>query len=85
MKKIKTYVIKFGNTDFYKIGKTTNISRRLQNLKTGTPLDLQIVYLFNGDVEKKMHRELRKYRVIREFYKLTREQISILKDFNKEE
>jgi hypothetical protein len=68
-----------GMTNYFKIGKTTNITRRLQNLKTGNPFELHLIYLFDGDVERQLHKKFKRNKIRGEFYQLTKEQVKKLK------
>lgn len=45
----KVYVIRMGDTPYYKIGYTTSsVARRMAQLQTGNPFKLEIVKVFQG-------------------------------------
>lgn len=52
------YLIRCINTDFYKIGITNKIDIRLQNLQTGCPLELKIVFVAVADMGDFLGREI---------------------------
>ena len=51
---MKTYIIKCGNFDLYKIGKSEDPAARLYRLQTGRPWDLSLESVLDGDVEKRL-------------------------------
>jgi len=53
---MNTYVIRAGNTNQYKIGKTSrSIRKRLRELQTGNPYPLRLYKVFPGDYERFLH------------------------------
>jgi hypothetical protein len=85
------YVIKCQN--YYKIGSTYDLSRRIKSLKTGSPFEFEIVkwiYRPNkglaSSLEETLHLVFKKKRVCREWYDLDYEDFETLTiyDFRKE-
>jgi hypothetical protein len=58
-----TYFILCQECGYIKIGKTTNIEKRLDALQTGNPFKLKIVLIIKGDKEKELHKLFNQYRV----------------------
>lgn len=72
------YIFSLGQGDLYKIGCTTNIERRLQSLRASNPFMKCIWSAWVRDmksVEKQIHSNCSKYRLDREIFRLTREQL----------
>lgn len=58
------YILRNGNTNQYKIGITNDLNRRLRELQTGCPGELEIVKLYthyNKDKIKRYERVLHNY------------------------
>lgn len=68
------YFVRSGNK-FVKIGTTDNLSRRLHELQTGSPLPLKLMATLNGSfsTEASLHSLFSKYRYNREWFKLSDE------------
>jgi hypothetical protein len=71
------YLIKCG--EFYKIGKTTNLEKRIKQLTTGNPYPLILVNsIYSLDIdslEKSFHNYYRQKRIIGEWFKLNFEEV----------
>jgi hypothetical protein len=76
-KKGFVYLIKCG--EFYKIGKTTNLEKRIKQLTTGNPYPLVLVNsIYSLDIdslEKSFHSYYRQKRIIGEWFKLNFEEV----------
>lgn len=58
------YILRNGDTDQYKIGITDNLNRRLSQLQTGCPCELQVVKVwthYQREQIKKYERVLHRY------------------------
>ena len=82
--KDQVYIIANPMFDYYKIGRTKDIQRRLQQLNTGVPMDYKLVLLFEKNKKgHKLERELHakfwpeRLRDEREFFKLNPEQLEV--------
>ena len=77
------YVIQAGNTDFYKIGVTTNVDRRIKELQTGSPHALRIVRTQEGNIqtEQELQKKYVEYKTRNEWFEFPDIQI-ILREFD---
>ena len=71
----KTYLIRQGTSDFYKIGRAMNPDKRLSALQGGNPVKLEIVAVLDADVERVLHKALARHQEIGEWYTLTPEKV----------
>jgi predicted GIY-YIG superfamily endonuclease len=76
------YIIQAKGTDYFKIGITNDLKKRLSTLQTGSPIKLYLVryYLIYTDankLEKLIHNYLSEYHIHLEWYSIS---ISKLKD-----
>lgn len=74
VKKEKFYVMQSEIDDAYKIGRTTrNCNKRRNELQTGNPNKLAIIKEiqnpYSNELENKVHKQLKKNQISREFYK----------------
>ena len=70
-KKSFLYMLRAGNTDYYKIGVSVDIKKRMQSLQIGNPHRLTIyesVYTKCRYLEGEIHRKLKQYRVQGEWF-----------------
>jgi hypothetical protein len=72
---MKIYLIKAQEIYLYKIGITKNIKRRLKQLQTGCPFQLEIVAFYEPSnfvtkIEKILHRSFACYQKSPDFYEL---------------
>lgn len=68
-----TYIIKC--EEYYKIGRTKNLKKRLSTYKTHNPI-VKLIKTFDGDYEKSLHKHFKKHRIDkREWFRLTEEDI----------
>ena len=79
------YVIRMGDTDWYKIGRSRNPATRLRELQTGNPLTLRLVAAGKlscpAEVERQLHRHYQdedKSAAAREWFRLTEHQAESL-------
>lgn len=68
------YLVNAQKTNFFKIGMTNNIKKRLMQLQTSSPLKIKYVHSVYTDnplgVESNLHNYVSKYHVIGEWYEL---------------
>jgi len=70
-KDTQTYLIGIEGSHLTKIGKTNNPKARLEQLQTGQPVSLSLLWTCTGFYEGKLHRRFKDYRVRGEWYDLT--------------
>ena len=63
----KTYIVLDENTRLYKIGKSVNIEQRLSGLRCANP-GLQLIAYHTKDVENELHKKLKSFHVVREWF-----------------
>jgi hypothetical protein len=74
--------------DFVKIGQATNISQRLDTLQTGCPFVMRVERILeapNGrteELEDKLHRRYRTKRVRGEWFRLTKQEVIDMPDWD---
>ena len=73
--KLVTYVVYNRWTGLYKIGKTNNLSVRIKRLSYESGTILDVVKIFEKDIEKTLHREFKENRIIGEWFFLARESL----------
>lgn len=61
--KIITYALRAGES--VKIGKSHRLGRRIQQLRTGIPTNIELLAVASGDVERRTHEALRLHGVRR--------------------
>lgn len=66
-----TYLIAAEGTHLVKIGIAKDPMRRLKELQTGQPMDLQLLWSIAGDYERDLHVHFCAYRVRGEWFDLT--------------
>jgi hypothetical protein len=73
------YVIKIQNTDKYKIGKTTNLKKRIKQFATGNPENIKIVYFVETkhyqSLEKHLHELFKNERIGGEWFLFDKEKL----------
>ena len=74
---ISTYIIKDSTNNMYKIGKSKNPRIRESTLQSEKPT-LNIVKVFNKDIEKKLHADYKEYRIRGEWFKLSKIQVKYI-------
>jgi hypothetical protein len=72
---MKTYVIKAN--EVYKIGKSKNVDKRIQSLKTALP-NLEIIHVIEYDVEKFLHKKFENQSVGGEWFTLSKKDLEYL-------
>jgi len=78
---MQTYVIRSGNSAYYKIGKTSRtVESRLRELQTGNPHPLKTIKILRGDLEGYYHNKFRHKRVGGEWFKLTSRDLRSIKE-----
>jgi len=61
---VHLYLIQSSCTGAFKIGRSSNVKRRLAELQTGSPYKLRIILVLKnqGERERRLHRDLARYR-----------------------
>ena len=80
-KKSYLYMLRAGNTDYYKIGVSININKRIEALQSGNPHKLTIyesVYTRERYLEGIIHRKLKQYRVEGEWFHFDKDVIKTI-------
>jgi hypothetical protein len=78
---MKTYVIKSGNSHYYKIGKTSrSVESRLRELQTGNPHSLKVIKVLSGDLEGYYHNKFSHKRVGGEWFKLSHRDLKQIRE-----
>ena len=76
------YIIRMGQTKFYKIGKTNDPQGRLASLQTASPYKLKLLHVFQADnasaAEEALHAKFHSSRLEGEWFKLTDDERKIL-------
>lgn len=67
-KQIQTYIIRNKQTGQIKIGKSTNPQKRIQALQSLVGSELEILCIFNRDIELKLHHYFDDFRAIGEWF-----------------
>ena len=76
--KVETYFIQSGGEDGpVKIGRTTDLAKRIASLSTGSPKTLRVLRVMDGDHESAMHWQFKHLRVRGEWFAYD----GMLKDF----
>jgi hypothetical protein len=77
------YLIRLGDTDYFKVGMTTDINGRVAALQTATPFELHLISAAEHrnamSVERDMHEMLKAYHVRNEWFQC--EQVEIVRIF----
>lgn len=76
--KIKTYIMSDA-TGLFKIGRSTDIQRRLLTLKIGNPT-IRLKFYINGDFEKELHNKFTSKHIIGEWFALSDEDLNYIKE-----
>lgn len=63
---MKTYIIKGGHK--VKIGVSKNVPERLKQLQTSRSMELRVIHVFNGNLEKELHKQFADYRLKGEWF-----------------
>lgn len=73
------YLVQAAGTDKFKIGRATDVARRIRELQTGSPLKIRYVYhayVYNANLcEMELHNKFSNQREIGEWFALTQEDI----------
>lgn len=79
---IINYLIKVKNTNYYKIGCTSDINKRFLCLQTATPFDLEIIHTFKGGykTEYYLQQVFKKYQVKNEWFDLSDNYVELIKN-----
>ena len=84
MNKETLYVIRLGNLPYYKIGYTQHLETRLTFLENGLPLQIELIVSYQSeqakDIENALHCKFAKKRTHGEWFKLSKEDITLLKN-----
>lgn len=76
----KTYLIKDTATGLIKIGKAINVNNRLQSLQCGSASKLNVVHVFDADIERVLHLEFNESRKHGEWFDIQPEIILAFAD-----
>ena len=76
----KTYLIKDTATGLIKIGKAINVNNRLQSLQCGSASKLNVVHVFDADIERVLHLEFKESRKYGEWFDIQPEIILAFAD-----
>jgi hypothetical protein len=68
-----TYIIEMAGQGLVKIGKASDVWKRIDQLQVGNPFKLELVEWLLGDVEAELHREFDVVRVRGEWFRYTPE------------
>lgn len=72
---------------FFKVGKSTNLKARKQNLQTGAPFPTQLIHSIDcidiNSAEFWLHNELTKYRTYGEWFEIPDEYMVLIKSIQK--
>ena len=75
----QVYLIRLGDTNYFKIGMTTDINGRIAVLQTATPFDLHLIAAADHPnafaVEKDMHAALKEYNIRNEWFQCDQQEI----------
>lgn len=83
-KRFKTYILLDNAAKLYKIGRATDVEKRLSSLTVANP-SLSIALVINANVENRLHKEYANKRVKSEWFKLSEDDIrSISNKYNNE-
>ena len=63
-----TYVVANNLTNRIKIGRTTNLKQRLESIALTSGCKLELVFIYAGDVEQKLHKQFHHLRDIGEWF-----------------
>ena len=64
----KTYLVRKDGTNFIKIGKSINVKNRIQTLQTQNGTYLEILHIFNEDIESLLHSRFSHLRTLGEWF-----------------
>lgn len=79
-----TYFVVMRGTELFKVGKSINPAERLKGLQTGSPFDLELVYVIPDDVESRLHTALSPCLVRNEWFRYELKTFPIIYSFNPE-
>lgn len=75
----KTYLILDGISGYVKIGRAANPERRRKSLQTGTAIPLELLGVYDGDLENELHKEYKRYRVLGEWFSIPTNELASLR------
>lgn len=78
--RMSVYLIRLGDTDYYKVGISCDVRARLVSLQTAIPFGLVLLRAIEQDdaplIERDIHRALREYQVRNEWFRCDHETIT---------
>lgn len=81
--KSHVYILQAEGTNYFKVGRTADIEKRLESLRTGCPFDIVAIGFYRVDrateLEMFLHFQLRKYRVRLEWFDLPKDVLDVVK------
>jgi len=76
----KTYIVYDKFSELYKIGRSNDIDKRINALKTANPY-IEFVMKFDRDIEKELHSDYSHKRLDREWFALTLEDLQVIERY----
>lgn len=79
------YILNVTDTNIYKIGYSKNANKRIDSIKTSSPLEIELLKVYKCynalQVEKELHNLFKPNRTNREWFKLNSNDLDILQNF----
>lgn len=79
------YILNVTDTDIYKIGYSKNANKRIDSIKTSSPLEIKLLKVYKCynalQLEKELHNLFKSNRTNREWFKLNSNDLDILQNF----
>ena len=72
---MKTYLVYDKGSNLIKIGKAIDVESRMRQLQIGCGSILELLYVFNVDIEYPLHKELKHKRVQGEWFDVTADEV----------
>jgi hypothetical protein len=68
----KTYAVADVGLTMVKVGRTVDLAKRLSDLQAASPVELILVAVANRDIERKLHKRLRRHRRHSEWFEFNK-------------
>lgn len=78
-KVFNTYVVKDVKSGYYKIGKSSDVKRRVKAMSASNP-NLKIVCVINKDIENSLHKKFKDKKIYSEWFALNMRDINYIKN-----
>ena len=74
------YILQVDGFDYYKIGTSVDVTRRVHDIQAHNPFELKIIYVKEGSlaVESQIHNLMEEKRVRNEWFQLTKDELRIV-------